>query len=134
MKTNTDIRYLVTIFLVLISNNILASSYYKCSIMASYDLTDTGLLKREKTVSPAYDNFTIDRKTGIFRQSIIDTKLRVVTVGSKDELFRAVLSSPNRNEWDMLLTIREYSDTKLKPYILFRNMSTVIDTGKCEKF
>jgi len=128
---NTRITFLLA---TLLSLNVFSADYYKCKVEKAYEVDSSGVLK-DSWIKGA--DFTIDRVTGEYRSGggIIrrDLQFKVIDKGDKDTHFRA-FKEPGFNDWSSILLVREFADSKKKPFVIMMANRAAVSSGLCEKF
>tara|TARA_B110000967_G_C18333759_1_gene293299 strand:+ start:32 stop:448 length:417 start_codon:yes stop_codon:yes gene_type:complete len=112
---------------------------YKCSPNEAYELSDDGILIKDKDfpVSYAGRGFTIDRKTGRFLGGEGGMKgggetFTVLHQGDKDSAFKAYYAEEQSSwSWLLSITIKEYSNSYEKPFLYSTFPMFTVYTGTC---
>ena len=129
MKLN--LYFFVLIFFPSFAN---AADYYKCKYLHYYDLQDDGSIKRtEGFFSKPTGSFTVDRKSGEYREYNETKKLEIDDPGDEGNAFKAFLPE-SLLTYGFQLKVIEYSDNSIKPFIKTSFSPYGLQTGTCEKF
>jgi len=123
------------IFLLFLSSLVSAADYYKCKYLHYYDLQDDGSLTRvnKGLFSQPSGSFTIDRKSGEYREYNETKKLEIDDPGDEGNAFKAFLPE-SLLTYGFQLKVIEYSDNSIKPFIKTSFSPYGLQTGTCEKF
>ena len=126
-----QIKIVFFITLLIILNPVYASSY-KCTIESNHDLEDSGKLSSSDDWLKGKE-FFIDKRNGITSGALSNHNdlgsPQILDTGSKDQAFQVLTIYRPIVAVDYL-TVKEFVDSKVKPFLYIDSVFGVI-TGTC---
>jgi hypothetical protein len=110
---------------------------YVCEIKQIMQLSDNGLMVKHEGIYKDFigKKFSIDRVSGVMIgdafATTYDKTITVIDKGSKDNAYKAIVTSNPPNIWVKYIVVNEFHNTKIKSFWGTTDTNTIL-SGQCK--
>jgi hypothetical protein len=110
---------------------------YVCEIKQVIEVNDNGLMVKHVGIYKDFigKKFTIDRVSGVMIgdafATTYDKTITVIDKGSKDNAYKAIVTSNPPNIWVKYIVVNEFHSTKIKSFWGTTDTNTIL-SGQCK--
>jgi hypothetical protein len=110
---------------------------YECEIKQVIEVNDNGLMDKHVGIYKGYigKKFSIDRVSGAMIgdafATTYDKTITVIDKGSKDNAYKAIVTSNPPNIWVKFIVVNEFHNTKIKSFWGTADTNTIL-SGQCK--
>lgn len=133
-----NIKILASTLLLIFSLTTKAeNNSYECEIKQAIEVNDNGLMVKHVGIYKDFigKKFSIDRVSGAMIgdafATTYDKKITVIDKGSKDNAYKAIVTSNPPNIWVKYIVVNEFHSTKNKSFWGNTDTNTIL-SGQCK--